>query len=130
MTLFGILGIALLSLAIILLLRRQNAEQALALGIAAGVLITLQILKNVLPAISELMSLFQSAGIKAEFGAILIKTLGVSFLTQFAADACRDSGESSLAAKVELAGRVEILIFALPLFQQIAAIAASLITSG
>ena len=49
---------------------------------------------------------------------ILLKTLGVCFLTQLSADSCRDAGEGALAAKVELAGKLFIVILALPLFQQ------------
>ena len=40
---------------------------------------------------------------------ILFKTLGICFLAQFAADSCRDAGESALASKVELAGRSPFL---------------------
>ena len=69
-------------------------------------------------------------GISGEYGVILLKTLGVCFLTQLSADSCRDAGEGALAAKVELAGKLFIVILALPLFQQIAGSALSLIGGG
>ena len=47
--------------------------------------------------------LISAAGISGEYGVILLKTLGVCFLTQLSADSCRDAGEGALAAKVELA---------------------------
>ena len=48
-------------------------------------------------------------------------------MAQFAADACRDAGESSLASKVELAGKVAVILMALPLFEAIANTAITLI---
>jgi stage III sporulation protein AD len=48
-------------------------------------------------------------------------------LAQFAADACRDAGESALASKMELAGKITILILALPLFEKITQTAVGLI---
>lgn len=42
-------------------------------------------------------------------------------------DACKDAGESALASKAELAGKLMLLMLALPLFEKIAQLAASLI---
>ena len=47
-------------------------------------------------------------------------------LTQLAADACKDAGESALASKAELAGKVGLIMLSLPLFQKIAELAVSL----
>ena len=68
-----------------------------------------------------------ASGVSGEYTIILIKTLGTCFLAQFAADACRDAGESSLASKVELAGKVAVILMALPLFEAIANTAITLI---
>ena len=57
----------------------------------------------------------------------MFKTLGICFLAQFAADSCRDAGESALASKVELAGKISILVLSLPLFEDIAQTALGLI---
>ena len=59
-----------------------------------------------------------------------MKTLGICFLTQFAVDSCKDAGESALASKVELAGKVTVVVMALPLFQSIASTAVSLVGGG
>ena len=44
-----------------------------------------------------------------------------------ASDACRDAGEAALASKADLAGKVTLLVLALPLFQKIGELAVSLI---
>ena len=52
---------------------------------------------------------------------ILFKAVGICLLTQLAGDVCRDSGESSIASKIELAGRAAILLTAMPLIQEVLA---------
>ena len=48
----------------------------------------------------------------------ILKCVGISLITEFASDTCRDAGETSLAARVELFGRVASLIVAIPLFKE------------
>lgn len=127
MNIAGIAGIALIAAVFAVLLRRSNGEYAMVLRIAAGILIVLEILQAVVPALQQITSLLGVAGINSEYSSILLRTLGITFLTQFAADACKDAGERALASKVELAGRVSILVLALPLFAKVASIAAALV---
>ena len=51
---------------------------------------------------------------------LVFKALGVCLLTQFSADACLDAGEKALASRVEFAGRIAVVLLALPLFEEIA----------
>jgi stage III sporulation protein AD len=127
MNLTGVIGAALIAAVFTALLRRESSEYAMVLRIAAGILIALEILQAVLPALRQISSLLSAAGVGGEYSGILLRTLGVVFLTQFAADACRDAEERALANKVELAGRVSILVLALPLFARVASIAAALV---
>ena len=84
-------------------------------------------LSKALPVIGTLRELLSTAALPEEYGAILFKALGICLLTQLAADACKDAGESALASKAELAGKLMLLMLALPLFEKIAQLAASLI---
>ena len=62
-----------------------------------------------------------SPGLTGDYAAILFKAVGICLLTQLAGDVCRDSGESSIASKIELAGRAAILLTAMPLIQEVLA---------
>lgn len=127
MQIVGIAGVAILAAVIAVMLRRGTGEYAMVLRLAAGALILLLILQAAAPALQQINHLLELAGIDSTYAGILFRTLGVTFLTQFAADACRDAGENALGSKVELAGRVSILVLALPLFAKVASIAAGLI---
>lgn len=127
MNMIGIAGIALVTAVIAVMLRRYHQEYAIVVSITAGVLILFQILANILPAIRQISTLLSSAGLSNEYALILFKALGLCFLAQFAADSCRDAGEGALASKVELAGKLAIVVLSLPLFEKIASTALALI---
>lgn len=127
MNILGIAGIAICAAVVAAMLRRYHQEYAVLVGIAAGIVILIEILTSIAPAVQQISRLLGSAGISSQYEVILLKTLGICFLAQFAADACRDAGESALASKMELAGKISILILSLPLFEQIAKTAVGLI---
>ncbi|MCI1982452.1 MAG: stage III sporulation protein AD [Oscillospiraceae bacterium] len=127
MNIVGIAGIALCAAVIAAMLRRYHQEYAVLLSIAAGILILTEVLANIAPAVRQISQLLSSAGLTAGYAAILFKTLGICFLAQFAADSCRDAGENALASKVELAGKIAVVILALPLFEKIASTAIGLV---
>ena len=123
----GIAGIAICAAIVAAMLRRYNQEYAITIVIAAGIIILIEMLSSLAPAIRQIQTLLSSAGLSSSYALILFKTLGICFLAQFAADSCRDAGENALASKVELAGKITIVILALPLFEKIAQTAVGLI---
>lgn len=127
MNILAIIGLAVLTAVLATLLRRYHKEYAMLLSILGGGLILFMILQNFTPALNTITGMLSASGVSGEYTIILCKTLGTCFLAQFAADACRDAGESSLASKVELAGKVAVILMALPLFEAIANTAITLI---
>ena len=118
-----IAGVVVVAAFLAVMLRQQRPEQAMAVSLAAGIGILALVLSKALPVIGTLRELLSTAALPEEYGAILFKALGICLLTQLAADACKDAGES----KAELAGKLMLLMLALPLFEKIAQLAASLI---
>ena len=116
MNILAIVGLAILTAVLATLMRRYHKEYAMLLSVLGGGLILFMIFQNFTPALSSITDMLSASGVSGEYTIILIKTLGTCFLAQFAADACRDAGESSLASKVELAGKVAVILMALPLF--------------
>lgn len=113
-----------------LFLRKYSPEYALIAGILAGIFLLFTVINEAAPIFSTLKRLFENAGLSTEYGSLLFKALGICILTQLSADACRDAGENGLANQTEWAGKIAILILALPLFENIAQIATQLINGS
>lgn len=127
MELFPILGAALVTAAICLLLRQYKPEYAMTAAVACGVLIFSMILSALSPIFQTMDELMKKASLDPAYVRVLVKTLGICYVTQLASDACRDAGQTAIASKVELAGKVFIVLLSLPLFQNLIEIAFSLI---
>ena len=126
MEIAAIAGLTVAAAFLAVVLRQHKPEFALAVGLMAGIVILAVCLRKAAPALGSLSDLLNAASLPAEYGAALFKALGVCLLTQLASDACSDAGEKALAAKAELAGKLAMLLIALPLFEKVAEMAVSL----
>lgn len=110
-----------------LFIRRYAPEYALLTAVASGCVILLLIIVSLSGLIGDIESIFSSAGLDNGIFKTVLKGLGVCYLTSFATDVCRDFGQTSLGAKVELAGKVTIVLLTLPLIKMIIKTATELI---
>lgn len=49
-----------------------------------------------------------------QFISVLLKITGISILTEYAVSICKDSGESSIANKIDLGGKVIVISMSIP----------------
>jgi stage III sporulation protein AD len=54
-----------------------------------------------------------------QFLGILLKITGIAFLTEFAVSVCKDSGETAIASKVDLGGKVIIIAISIPIISSL-----------
>ena len=88
---------------------------------AVTLLLMVMVLEQLSPVLEQLRSTMELTGLTGDYAAVLFKAVGICLLTQLAGDVCRDSGESSIASKIELTGRAAILLTAMPLIQEVLA---------
>lgn len=127
MNIVGLAGIGIVIALISQMLKRYNPELAMGISLCAGIFIALLVVAQIVTVVGQVEAIFSKTGLSSDYSVILLKSLGICFLAQFASDACRDVGESSLAGKIELAGRTAVVVLALPLFQAVLNIAVELI---
>ncbi|MBQ7910243.1 MAG: stage III sporulation AC/AD family protein [Clostridia bacterium] len=104
----------------LLILRAYKPEWAPFLRMAVTVValgLTVALASTVLTYITDLAS--ATGALEGEEWSLLLKALGVAFLTETAASVCRDSGETGLATWVETAGKLEILLLSFPLIRTV-----------
>ena len=61
----------------------------------------------------------KSAPFKEGWTDILLKSLGICLVCEFASDVCKDMGQQGLSGAIELFGRVTVIILSLPIFESI-----------
>ena len=68
---------------------------------------------------TEIREVINRTEMEAEWFVLLLKSLGMCYITQFSCDCCKDAGETALAGRIELAGKIAIIFMCLPLFKNI-----------
>lgn len=114
MTLFKIVGFGIIAVSLIIILKNQRPEIALMCIVASSVIILLFVfdeLKNIIDLINSLMS---NSSIDSTYIKIILKVIGITYIIEFGKDICKDAGESAIANKIELAGKVIIVSLSIP----------------
>ena len=125
MTLLQILGLAVLSSMLLLLLSEKAAGFRPLLLAASGVLLLMWFVFRISPAFQLLGGYLQEYSMD-ESGGLLLKALAVGYLTELGGDTCRDLGAEGIAKKLELCGRAELLLLSLPALSELLTVALSL----
>ena len=114
MNFMTILGFAFIVTVLLIILRKERPEMAVLLSIAAAGII----LATLLQSIYQIVSVFEALAVKAKLNSgylkLIVKIIGLAYLAGFGAQICKDAGEGSLAAKIELAGKITILGLGIP----------------
>lgn len=111
MDIFKIVLIALLAVTMIIIVRQVRPEMAMVISIITVTIIFLFSLDKVGQVIELLTRLSDRAGLSGEFLSIILKIIGIAYVTEFGANICKDAGESAVASKIQFAGKCIILVF-------------------
>ena len=115
MDVIKIIGVGLIALIIIVLLKQYKPEFVVYISLIAGALIIFLVLDKLSGIVELLSNLSSKAGINNQFLGILLKITGIAFLTEFAVSICNDSGESAIANKIDLGGKIIIIAISIPI---------------
>ncbi len=113
-----------------LAVKSYRPELGQQIAVAAGLMFLLFAIGQLDQAYGMVRQWLSRYGLPQEFFSVIIKVTGVVYLIQFAADICRDCGETAMAGKVELAGRAIILVLCLPVIGSILELISSILPAG
>ena len=127
MEIFKVLGICIITAVLALILKQQKGEYAFLISLAGGLAVMIDIISGIVPQAAAIGMRLSEYGVNTEYFKIAFKALGIGYITSFVADACRDSGQASLAGKAELAGKCAVFLISMPLISGILKTALSLL---
>jgi len=119
MDVLKIIGIGLTALIIIIILKQYKPEFAVYTSIIAGIFILLLSISQISGVINLLKDISSKANINSQFLGIILKITGIAILTEFAVSICQDSGESAIANKIDIGGKIMIITLSLPIISSL-----------
>jgi len=127
MEVLKIAAIGILAGILALTVKKSHPELAIQVSIAAGILIFLMLAQYLAQAVDFIKEFaLQYTGIYQGI-TIVLKIVGIAYICEFAVQLLRDVGENSVASKVELGGKLIILVMTLPMLSQFATLVLSLL---
>ena len=127
MTTARLCGLCLMGVLLLLFLRQSKPDFAPLVTLTLCVMLGGVGIAALLPAVDFMQELPLNES-TAQSLTVMLKSLGLAFVTQTTAEFCRDAGESAVASKVELIGRAEILLLCLPMLRELMSITAEVLT--
>lgn len=114
----GIIGIAaggIIAVMLAVIFKKEREVFSVYINIMACIVILiwgLSKLEIIIDAINKLQSHIQ---ISKSYVSILIKIIGITYVTEFSASICKDSGYHAIGEQIELVGKLSILAIGMPI---------------
>lgn len=110
-----VIGLALVTTVLLMVLRQEKPVMAVLLSLVFTVIIFIAMIDKLTAIIDIMRELTVKAGINNFFLGTVLKIMGVAYLGEFAAIICQDAGEQAVAKKIEFAAKIIIAVLALPI---------------
>lgn len=115
MEIIQVVGLGLIATFLILAVKEQKPIFAFSLSMFVGVVIFISLASKVGEVVGVLQNLAHLARVNELFLETILKIIGIAYIAEFGAQVTRDAGQDSIAAKIELAGKVLIMVMAIPI---------------
>lgn len=119
MEIVQIVGLGLIAAILALVVKEQKPMFAFLITTFAGVIIFLFLIGKIDAVIQVLEELAERSGIQPVYLKTILKIIGIAYIAEFGAQVVRDAGQDGIASKIELAGKVLIMVMAIPIISVI-----------
>ncbi|UCZ54600.1 stage III sporulation protein AD [Bacillus shivajii] len=114
-----IVGLGMIATFLALVVKEHKPIFAFILTVFVGVIIFLFLIDKIALIIGMLEDLAASANINLMYVQTILKIIGIAYIAEFGAQIAKDAGQGAMASKIELAGKVLIMVMAIPIISVI-----------
>ncbi|HIR23167.1 MAG TPA: stage III sporulation protein AD [Candidatus Scatosoma pullicola] len=119
MEIFRIIGVAFVTAVAAIVLKCSKPELSFAVTVTGVVIILIFVADMLQNTVNIISSIAGMTGIENGLIKILLKIVGIGYLTEFSAGLLNDFGSNAVADKVTLAGKLTILVLSLPVIESV-----------
>ncbi|WP_139192806.1 stage III sporulation protein AD [Anaerobacillus arseniciselenatis] len=119
MEIIQIVGLGLITTFLALVVKEQKPIFAFMLTVFVGVIIFIFLIDQIYMIVTMLQKIAINANINMVYVQTILKIIGIAYIAEFGAQIAKDAGQGAVASKIELAGKVFILVMAIPIITAI-----------
>lgn len=114
MTIIQVVLVGVICTVVVLAVKRNRPDFAVLVSIGASVLLITMVLPGLRSALGLLQNLGSHLDTRIPYVTMVIQILGIAYMAEIGAQICADAGEGAIASKIEMAGKVLIMVAAGP----------------
>lgn len=118
MSIFQAAAIAVTGAMMAVALKSFRPELAMGIALVTGIILLSGAITGIKGIFDEIAVLAEKSGIESEYITVTVKVIGIAYITQFASEICRDSGQGGIAAKLDTVGKTAVMIMAVPMIRR------------
>lgn len=111
MLLAKIIFIAVITLILGITISKFNSEFKVYITVIFGIVVIFMLFNELKIYLEEILNLFARYDIKTEYFSTILKIVGIAYICDFISLLCKDLDYESVGKKVEIAGKLIILIY-------------------
>ncbi|XBM35617.1 stage III sporulation protein AD [Bacillus licheniformis] len=115
MEIVQIVGLGMIATFLSLIVKEQKPTFAFLIVVFAGCTIFLFLVDQVYEIIRMIEKIAANANINMMYVETILKIIGIAYIAEFDAQLTKDAGQGAIASKIELAGKILILVMAVPI---------------
>ncbi|MBP3921841.1 MAG: stage III sporulation protein AC/AD protein family [Ruminiclostridium sp.] len=119
MNVIAFIGAGVIGAVLSVVIKQYRPEFSIYISLVTGMIVLGALVIVISPVIESALQLSELTENGFKYSELLLKSLAICYITQLASESCKDAGESSIATKIDLAGKCAILILSMPLFTEL-----------
>lgn len=126
---FKLIGIALTGVVVVTLLKTAKPEFVVFATIATGVVMIVLMLSNLTDVVIVFDEIVQKSGVNDEVFAIVLKIIGIGYLTEYSSSVATDAGCASIAQKLQFGGKIVIFLLSISIVKALVEVVSTLLSA-
>ena len=98
-----------------LFLKQTKPEYAVFVSVGTGLLLLLMAAERLSLVVENIRLLQDAISIQSAYIQALLKIIGITYISEFAADICRDAGYSAVAGQIGVVAKLSVLAVSMPI---------------
>lgn len=120
MEIFKVVGFVLVALSLVIVLKSSKKDDfALLVIIISSVVLLGYLILQLEDIVNILNELVLKSGIDSEYLKLLLKVTGIVYVVELASNICKDAGSNVLASKMEMVGKISIVVITIPILSSV-----------
>lgn len=125
---FKLIGIAVIGVVVVTLLKSAKPEFAVFATIATGVVMVITLLSALRDVIISFDAIVEKSGIDDSVFLLVLKIIGIGYLTEYSSSLATDAGCVSIAQKLQFGGKIVIFLMSMSIVASLIDVVSQLVS--